>query len=86
MHQLNSSYSLGLYRPYLEPMSGLGQNRTLASIILGGPRAGAGSAVRIYNFYAGLPEPLKTQYLTNLKKNATVFYSGSGNFSRFTLS
>jgi hypothetical protein len=32
-------------------LSGLGSyNRTAGAVILGGPRAGAGSAVRIYNY------------------------------------
>ena len=82
-----SKYSSGLYRPYLQPMTGLGQGeRTLSSMIYGGPRGGAGSAIRIYNFYHALPEPYKTNYLNNLKKNATVFHTGSGNFSSFSLS
>jgi hypothetical protein len=39
--------------PYLQPMSGLGSYaRTGDAIILGGPRAGAGSASRIYNYLA----------------------------------
>jgi hypothetical protein len=39
------------YRPYLQPTSGLGSYaRTGDALILGGPRAGAGSASRIYNF------------------------------------
>ena len=38
--------------PALGPTYGLGSyNRTAASIALGGPRAGRGSAARIYAFY-----------------------------------
>ena len=47
----NSGYSTGLYNPYLQPMPGLGSsNRDVFAVILGGPRAGAGSASRIYNY------------------------------------
>jgi len=47
----NSGYSRGFYRPYLQQMPGLGSyNRDGQAVILGGPRAGAGSAVRIYNY------------------------------------
>lgn len=43
------------YRPYLQPTPGLGSSaRTGLAIWVGGPRAGAGSAVRIYNFYSSL--------------------------------
>jgi hypothetical protein len=39
------------FRPYLQPMPGLGTSaRTAGAVMLGGPRAGAGSAVRIYNY------------------------------------
>jgi hypothetical protein len=39
------------YRPYLQPTPGLGSyNRNGLAIILGGPRAGAGSGSRIYNY------------------------------------
>jgi hypothetical protein len=59
------------YRPYLQPLSGLGQQgRTYLSIIYGGPRANSGSAIRVYNYYRSLPEPFKSNYLLNLKKNA----------------
>jgi hypothetical protein len=82
-----SKFSAGLYRPYLQPMTGLGQGeRTLSSMIFGGPRGGAGSAIRIYNFYRSLPEPYRTNYLINVKKNATTFTSGSGKFSLYSLS
>ena len=77
-----ASFSAGLYRPYLQPMTGLGQQgRTFSSIIYGGPRAGAGSAVRIYNFYRQMPEPFKTNYLLNLRKNATVLGNGTGTYT-----
>ena len=79
------SFSAGLYRPYLQPTSGLGQQgRTLSSIIYGGPRAGAGSAVRIYNFYSKLPEPYKSKFLSNLKSNATVLGKGTGTYSLYS--
>lgn len=40
------------YRPYLQPTPGLGSSaRTGIAIWVGGPRAGAGSASRIYNFF-----------------------------------
>jgi len=79
-----ASFSAGLYRPYLQPITGLGQNRTLGSIIYGGPRAGAGSAVRIYNFYNKLPEPYKSNFLSNLKSNATVLGKGTGTYSLYS--
>jgi len=79
------SFSTGIYRPYLQPMPGLGQQgRTLSSIIYGGPRAGAGSAIRIYNFYRGLPDPIKSNFLLNLKKNAIVLGKGTGTYSLYT--
>jgi hypothetical protein len=78
------SFSTGIYRPYLQPMTGLGQQgRTLSSIIYGGPRAGAGSAIRIYNFYRGLPDPIKSNFLLNLKKNAIVLGKGTGTYSLY---
>lgn len=78
------SFSAGLYRPYLQPTTGLGQSgRTLSSIIYGGPRAGAGSAVRIYNFYRQLPEPIKSNFLTNLKNNAIILGNKSGTYSLY---
>ena len=41
------------YRPYLQPTPGLGSAaRYGIAIWVGGPRAGAGSASRIYNFYS----------------------------------
>lgn len=79
-----ASFSSGLYRPYLQPITGLGQGRTLGSIIYGGPRAGAGSAVRIYNFYNKLPEPYKSKFLVNLKNNATVLGKGTGTYSLYS--
>ena len=78
------SLSSGLYRPYLQPMTGLGQGRTLGTIIYGGPRAGAGSAVRIYNFYSNMPEPYKSIFLSNLKKNATVLGKGTGTYTLYS--
>ena len=78
------SLALTNYRPYLQPMSGLGQQgRTLGAIIYGGPRAGAGSAVRIYNFYHNLPEPFQSRFLANLRKNALIVSGNRGNFSLF---
>ena len=78
------SFSAGLYRPYLQPTSGLGQQgRTLSSIIYGGPRAGAGSAIRIYNFYRGLPDPVKSNFLLNLKNNAIILGKGTGTYSLY---
>ena len=79
------SFSAGLYRPYLQPMTGLGQQgRTFGSIIFGGPRAGAGSSIRIYNFYNNLPEPYKSKFLLNLKNNATVLGNGTGTYSLYS--
>ena len=74
------------YRPYLQPLSGLGQSgRTLNAVILGGPRAGAGSAIRIYNFYHGLNEPVKSRYLHNLRSNVIAMNTkNNANFSMFT--
>jgi hypothetical protein len=75
------------YRPYLQPLSGLGQaGRTLNAVILGGPRAGAGSAIRIYNFYHGLSEPIKSRYARNLKNNVIALNTKNhANFSMFYL-
>jgi hypothetical protein len=62
-------------------MSGLGQSsRTLGCIILGGPRAGAGSSIRIYNFYNSLPEPTKSQFFAQLNKNASYLYNKNGGY------
>ena len=47
----NAGVSRGFYSPYLQPTPGLGSyNRTGEAIILGGPRAGAGSGSRVYNY------------------------------------
>jgi len=73
----HSSFSIGLYRPYLQPMSGLGQSgRTLSSVICGGPRAGAGSMIRVYNFYRSQPEAMQTKFLTNLRNNSSRLIKG----------
>ena len=51
MSEYSSYLASTTFAPYLQPMPGLGTSgRTLEAIILGGPRAGAGSASRIYNF------------------------------------
>jgi hypothetical protein len=67
--------SPGLYRPYLQPTPGLGQaGRTTGSVMLGGPRAGAGSSVRIYNFYNGLPANLRDPWLASVRNNAQKLF------------
>jgi hypothetical protein len=39
------------FRPYLQPMPGLGSGaRITQSVIVGGPRAGAGSSARVYDY------------------------------------
>ena len=51
------------FRPYLQPTPGLGTSaRTAGAIILGGPRAGAGSAGRVYNFLKGTGQIEKILY------------------------
>jgi hypothetical protein len=70
--------SPGLYRPYLQPTSGLGQaGRTTGAIILGGPRAGAGSSVRIYNFYNGLPAKIKDPWMASVRANAQKLFTNN---------
>ena len=72
-------------RPYLQPMSGLGQQgRTYSAILCGGPRAGAGSAIRIYNFYTHLPDPIKSQFLINLKENFAILNRNREKFSLYS--
>jgi hypothetical protein len=68
------------YRPYLQPMPGLGQpSRTTGAVILGGPRAGAGSAGRIYNFYNALPARYQQKFLQNLRTNSALLYTNIPN-------
>ena len=68
--------SFGLYRPYLQPMSGLGQqSRNTGAVFLGGPRAGAGSSLRIYNFYNNLPPKYKNTFLMNIRINAAKIFN-----------
>jgi len=61
------------YRPYLQPTPGLGSyNRSGGAVILGGPRAGAGSASRVYNYLNNTnelyPIKLKIQQLLKSKQ------------------
>ena len=56
---------------YLQAMPGLGQqSRTFGAIALGGSRAGAGSAVRIYNFYQSTAAIRRPNYFRNLNTRA----------------
>jgi hypothetical protein len=49
-------------------VSGLGTSaRTASAIILGGPRAGAGSAFRIYNYFVNNDPRALERYLSNVK-------------------
>jgi hypothetical protein len=57
------------FRPYLQPMPGLGSSaRTAGAVILGGPRAGAGSAGRVYNFLKSTGEINKVLYSNEFQK------------------
>jgi hypothetical protein len=71
------------FRPYLQPMPGLGSGaRTAPAILLGGPRAGAGSAVRIYNYLssAGLFDSAISNYKNLAKANSYRYANDSRNF------
>jgi hypothetical protein len=71
------------YRPYLQPMPGLGSgSRTTTSVLLGGPRAGAGSAVRIYNYLSsvGQFESALSNYKSYVKANNYRYASNNRNF------
>jgi hypothetical protein len=69
--------------PYLQPMSGLGSyNRTAGAIILGGPRAGAGSAVRIYNYLTRYGA-LNTKTLEKILR--AQYYNASRNARNYSL-
>lgn len=72
------------FRPYLQPMPGLGTSaRTGPAVILGGPRAGAGSAVRIYDYMKStnqLDKILYSPQMTALRaKNKLWWPSANGN-------
>jgi len=72
------------YRPYLQPMPGLGSGaRTTAAVLLGGPRAGAGSTIRIYNYLntAGLLEAGLNNYRTLIRSRNYNYTSNSRNFT-----
>jgi len=70
------------FRPYLQPTPGLGTSaRTAGAIILGGPRAGAGSAGRIYNFLKGTGELNKILYsgeFQNIRYRFQIFNASTG--------
>jgi hypothetical protein len=65
--------------PYLQPMSGLGSYcRTGDAIILGGPRAGAGSASRIYDYLAATNKLYPTLYaIKQIIKAKNYFAAGT---------
>jgi hypothetical protein len=72
------------YRPYLQPMPGLGTGaRTGLAVVLGGPRAGAGSSGRIYDFMKStgqLNQILYSPQMNALRtKNKLWFASANGN-------
>jgi hypothetical protein len=71
--------------PYLQPMSGLGSyNRTAGAVILGGPRAGAGSAVRLYNYLTNIGA--LNSNLANLQKILRAqYYNASQNSRNYSL-
>jgi len=71
------------FRPYLQPMPGLGTSaRTGAAILLGGPRAGAGSSVRVYNYLNS--RGLYSGAIANLQKiaqaNGYAYRSNTRNY------
>ena len=70
------------FSPYLQPMPGLGSSgRTFEAIILGGPRAGAGSASRIYNFAkatGGIEKIIYSPQFQSLRDRYKL-YGASGN-------
>jgi hypothetical protein len=71
------------FRPYLQPMPGLGTSaRTGPAVILGGPRAGAGSAGRIYDYMKSTNQLDKILYSPQMialrEKNKLWFASGNG--------
>jgi len=82
---MSSSYLASAnYRPYLQPMPGLGSgSRTTTAVLLGGPRAGAGSAVRIYNYLssAGLYESALANYKSYVKANQYRYTSKNRNLA-----
>lgn len=72
------------FRPYLQPMPGLGTSaRTGLAVMLGGPRAGAGSAGRIYDFMKSTNQLDKIMYSPQMNalraKNKLWFASANGN-------
>ena len=75
---------MAYYYPYLQPMPGLGtSNRTAGAVILGGPRAGAGSSTRIYNYlskYATLAQILRG---SGVLKNSSKYNYNSFNRNKF---
>jgi hypothetical protein len=71
------------FRPYLQPMPGLGSAaRTAPAVLLGGPRAGAGSAVRIYNYLtsAGLFDSAISNYKNLARANSYRYANDNRNF------
>ena len=71
------------YRPYLQPMPGLGTGaRTAQAVILGGPRAGAGSAGRIYSYLKSTGQINKVLYsneFQNVRDRFKIFNASSPN-------
>ena len=69
------------FRPYLQPTPGLGTSaRTAGAIILGGPRAGAGSASRIYDFLKATGQINKILYsneFQNIRNRFKIFNASS---------
>jgi hypothetical protein len=72
------------FRPYLQPMPGLGTSaRTAQAVVLGGPRAGAGSAGRIYSYMKGTGQINKILYSPQMnalrERNQAWYASANGN-------
>lgn len=66
-------------------VSGLGTSaRTASAIILGGPRAGAGSAYRIYNYFVNNDPRALERYLSNVRaiNKANAYNMNSYNRNR----
>ena len=64
-------------------VSGLGTSaRTAGAIILGGPRAGAGSAYRIYNYLSsrGLYQNALSNYTNLARANSYITTNSSRNY------
>jgi hypothetical protein len=75
---------MAFYYPYLQPMPGLGtSNRNAGAVILGGPRAGAGSSSRIYNFLSKFYTLTQILRQSGAIKNARKYNNNSFNRNKF---